>query len=119
MTGRQIVAAAAAPVAVTTFLYLNTSISRYIEWSTHEPRQGEYHFTGNSDLEAFIGTAQRLGLDVILRIGPYICSERDMVRLQGGMERFLMGREIRVHLAAVGFFKDICKGKSSKRVHRG
>lgn len=54
-------------------------LDRVIEWSTHEPRQGEYHFSGNSDLEAFIRTAQRLGLDVILRIGPYICAERDMV----------------------------------------
>ncbi|KAG0715976.1 Beta-galactosidase [Chionoecetes opilio] len=56
-----------------------TAVQTVIEWSTHEPRQGVYHFTGNADLEAFIRTAQRLGLDVILRIGPYICAERDMV----------------------------------------
>ncbi|XP_050729221.1 beta-galactosidase-like isoform X2 [Eriocheir sinensis] len=62
------------------------AVQTVIEWSTHEPRQGEYHFTGNSDLEAFIRTAQKLGLDVILRIGPYICAERDM----GGLPYWLL-----------------------------
>ncbi|XP_045105741.1 beta-galactosidase-like isoform X3 [Portunus trituberculatus] len=62
------------------------AVQTVIEWATHEPRQGEYLFSGNNDLEEFIKTAQRLGLDVILRIGPYICAERDM----GGMPYWLL-----------------------------
>ncbi|XP_063888784.1 beta-galactosidase-like isoform X5 [Scylla paramamosain] len=54
------------------------TVQTVVEWATHEPRQGEYHFSGNNDLEAFIKTAQRVGLDVILDIGPYIYAERDM-----------------------------------------
>lgn len=63
-----------------------TAVQTVIEWSTHEPRQGEYDFSGNNDLEEFIRTAQRVGLDVILRIGPYICAERDM----GGLPYWLL-----------------------------
>ena len=40
-----------------------------------------YEFSGGLDLVAFIEEAQRQDLLVILRVGPYICAERDMVML--------------------------------------
>lgn len=52
---------------------------RYVEWCTHEPNPGEYHFSGDEDLEYFVQLAQEEGLLVILRPGPYICAERDFV----------------------------------------
>ncbi|MEK7667848.1 MAG: beta-galactosidase, partial [Gemmatimonadota bacterium] len=55
---------------------LNT-ITTYVFWNLHEPRPGVFDFRGNNDVAAFIRTAQEEGLYVILRPGPYVCSEWD------------------------------------------
>lgn len=52
---------------------------RYIEWRQHEPRRGVFDFTGDNDIESFVKIAEEEGLLVILRPGPYICAERDLV----------------------------------------
>ncbi|XP_063888783.1 beta-galactosidase-like isoform X4 [Scylla paramamosain] len=77
------------------------TVQTVVEWATHEPRQGEYHFSGNNDLEAFIKTAQRVGLDVILDIGPYIYAERDM----GGLPYWLLKQhpDIRLNTSSPAF----------------
>ncbi|KAI1298008.1 Beta-galactosidase [Halotydeus destructor] len=51
------------------------AVQTYIEWSTHEPEPG--HFVQLDDITDYIKIAQEVGLLVILRPGPYICSERD------------------------------------------
>lgn len=61
---------------------LNT-IATYVFWDVHEPVPGQYDFTGNNDLAAFIRAAQEEGLYVILRSGPYSCAEWDF----GGLPR--------------------------------
>ena len=43
----------------------------------HEPKPGTYDFTGILDVKKFIKTAEKLGLNVIIRPGPYICAEWD------------------------------------------
>lgn len=53
---------------------------RYIEWVSHEPQPGKYVFDGNLDIEKYFQLAQYYNLSVILRPGPYIDAERDMVR---------------------------------------
>ena len=52
-------------------------VESYICWNFHEPKRGEWNFSGNLDLVRFIKTAQKVGLKVILRPGPYICAEWD------------------------------------------
>lgn len=52
----------------------------------HEPRPGEFHFDGSLDLARFIEIAAELGLKVIVRPGPYICSEWDF----GGLPAWLL-----------------------------
>ncbi|MDR6625815.1 beta-galactosidase [Caulobacter segnis] len=64
---------------------LNT-ITTYAFWNAHEPRPGVYDFTGQKDLAAFIRAAQAEGLDVILRPGPYVCSEWEL----GGYPSWLL-----------------------------
>lgn len=54
-------------------------LGRYVAWNFHEPWPGKYQFTGDHDVEYFIRLAHQLGLLVILRPGPYICAEWDMV----------------------------------------
>ncbi|KAG1668979.1 Beta-galactosidase [Nymphon striatum] len=58
----------------------------YIEWSQHEPEVGQYDFEGNLDVVKFFQTAQKMGLLVILRPGPYIDAERDF----GGLPYWLL-----------------------------
>jgi len=49
----------------------------YMPWNLHEPRPGAFDFTGRLDVHRFLRLAQKLDLYVILRPGPYICSEWD------------------------------------------
>ena len=51
----------------------------YIEWRSHEPYSGLYNFAGDLDVVQYIKLAQQHQLFVILRIGPFIAAERDMV----------------------------------------
>ncbi|KAG8258197.1 hypothetical protein J6590_033669 [Homalodisca vitripennis] len=53
------------------------AVCTYIEWSRHESSPGTYSFSGENDFEYFVQLAQEEDLLVILRPGPYICSERD------------------------------------------
>lgn len=55
------------------------AISTYVEWSMHNPKPGTYVWNGMADLDRFIRLAAEEDLLVILRVGPFICSERDMV----------------------------------------
>ncbi|XP_045411575.1 beta-galactosidase-1-like protein 2 isoform X3 [Lemur catta] len=64
---------------------LNT-LTTYVPWNLHEPERGRFDFSGNLDLEAFVLLAAELGLWVILRPGPYICSEIDL----GGLPSWLL-----------------------------
>ena len=50
-------------------------VETYCAWNMHEKKQGEFDFKGNLDIAAFIRAAQREGLMVIVRPGPYICAE--------------------------------------------
>lgn len=53
---------------------LNT-VSIYVFWNQHEPREGEFNFSGDADIAQFVRLAQKEGLWVILRPGPYCCAE--------------------------------------------
>ena len=55
------------------------AVSTYVEWSLHNPKEGVYDFEGIADIVQFIKLAEQEDLFVILRPGPYICAERDMV----------------------------------------
>ena len=64
---------------------LNT-IQTYVFWNLHEPEPGRFDFSGNLDIAAFIRIAQEEGLDVLVRPGPYICTELDF----GGFPAWLL-----------------------------
>lgn len=51
------------------------AITVYAFWNVHEPRPGQWDFSGQYDIARFIRTAQQVGLYVILRPGPYACAE--------------------------------------------
>ncbi len=64
---------------------LNT-ICTYVFWNLHEPSPGTFDFTGNLDVAAFVREALKVGLRVIVRPGPYVCSEWDL----GGLPSWLL-----------------------------
>ncbi|XP_037572139.2 beta-galactosidase-like [Dermacentor silvarum] len=64
------------------------AIQTYVEWSSHEPEEGRYDFEGPQDLMHFLNLAQSHDFLVLLRIGPYICAERDL----GGLPYWLLSR---------------------------
>jgi beta-galactosidase len=64
---------------------LNT-VCTCVFWNALAPEPGQWDFSGMNDLAAFLRTAQRLGLWVILRPGPYACAEWDF----GGLPAWLL-----------------------------
>jgi beta-galactosidase len=56
---------------------LNT-VCAYLFWNLHQPKPGEFDWTGQADDAEFCRIAQEEGLWVILRPGPYACAEWEM-----------------------------------------
>lgn len=52
-----------------------THVSSYVIWTHHEPVQGAPSFDADLDLRRFVDRARSLGLEIILRIGPYAHAE--------------------------------------------
>ncbi|KAJ0238258.1 Beta-galactosidase 6 [Hirschfeldia incana] len=50
-------------------------IQTYVFWNLHEPKLGQYDFSGRNDLVKFIKEIRSQGLYVCLRIGPFIEAE--------------------------------------------
>lgn len=51
------------------------TVETYMPWNLHEPKEGVYDFFDKLDVVKFVKTAEELGLNVIIRPGPYICAE--------------------------------------------
>jgi beta-galactosidase len=61
----------------------------YIFWNIHEQKEGQFDFTGNNDVAEFCRLAQKNGLYVIVRPGPYVCAEWEM----GGLPWWLLKKK--------------------------
>ena len=61
----------------------------YVFWNIHEQREGQFDFTGNNDVAAFCRLAQKNGMYVIVRPGPYVCAEWEM----GGLPWWLLKKK--------------------------
>lgn len=61
----------------------------YFPWNFHESAEGIWDFEGDKDAEAYLKLVAELGLWVIARPGPYICSEWDM----GGLPAYLLSKK--------------------------
>ncbi len=66
-------------------LGMNT-ICIYTFWNIHEQRPGEFDFKGQNDVATFCRLAQKHGMYIILRPGPYVCAEWEM----GGLPWWLL-----------------------------
>lgn len=61
----------------------------YIFWNIHEQQEGVFDFTGNNDVAEFCRLAQKNGMYVIVRPGPYVCAEWEM----GGLPWWLLKKK--------------------------
>ena len=61
----------------------------YIFWNIHEQAEGQFDFTGNNDVAEFCRLAQKNGMYVIVRPGPYVCAEWEM----GGLPWWLLKKK--------------------------
>ena len=69
-------------------LGMNT-VCIYIFWNFHEQREGHFDFTGDKDVAEFCRLAQKNGMYVIVRPGPYVCAEWEM----GGLPWWLLKKK--------------------------
>lgn len=69
-------------------LGMNT-ICLYTFWNSHEPKEGEFDFSGQNDLAEFIRLCAENDMKVILRPGPYVCAEWEM----GGLPWWLLKKK--------------------------
>ncbi len=69
-----------------------TVAATYLFWIYHEEAEGDFDFTGDRDIRQFILDAQRAGLDVFIRIGPWVHGECR----NGGFPDWLMHKPYRL-----------------------
>ena len=69
-------------------LGMNT-LCLYVFWNIHEQREDDFNFTDNNDVAAFCRLAQKNGMYVIVRPGPYVCAEWEM----GGLPWWLLKKK--------------------------
>lgn len=62
------------------------TVETYVAWNVHEKKPGEFDFTGQNDLSAFLTEAKKQGLYAIVRPSPYICAEWEF----GGLPAWLL-----------------------------
>lgn len=101
---------------------MNT-ICLYIFWNLHEETPGIFDFTGNKDIAAFCKLAQKHGMYVIVRPGPYVCAEWEM----GGLPWWLLKNDsVRLrtqdpfYMKHVGaFMHEVGKQLSGLQIQRG
>ena len=58
----------------------------YVFWNYHEMEEGKFDFEGNKDIAEFCRLAQKNGMYIIVRPGPYVCAEWEM----GGLPWWLL-----------------------------
>ena len=103
-------------------LGMNT-ICIYIFWNIHEQEEGKFDFSGQNDIAAFCRAAQKHGMYVIVRPGPYVCAEWEM----GGLPWWLLKKKdvaLRTldpyYMERVGIFmKEVGKQLAPLQVNKG
>lgn len=80
------------------------TVETYVPWNFHEQKENEYSFTGRQDLCRFVSLSQELGLYMIVRPSPYICSEWEF----GGLPAWLLrDRNMRVRCSYPPFLEKV------------
>lgn len=103
-------------------LGMNT-LCLYVFWNLHEQQPGKFDFSGNKDIAKFCRLAQKHGMYVIVRPGPYVCAEWEM----GGLPWWLLKKgdvQLRTldpyYMERVGIFmNEVGKQLADLQISRG
>jgi len=102
-------------------LGMNT-LCLYVFWNLHEQNPDEFDFSGNKDIARFCRLAQKHGMYVIVRPGPYVCAEWEM----GGLPWWLLKKEVKLRTLDTyymervrKFMKEIGKQLADLQITRG
>lgn len=80
------------------------TVETYIPWNFHEPAKGQFIWDGMRDICHFMELAKELGLYMIIRPSPYICSEWEM----GGLPAWLLkDKNMRVRCSYEPYLKAV------------
>ncbi|KAH8377793.1 hypothetical protein KR093_007167 [Drosophila rubida] len=81
------------------------ALDTYVEWSLHNPHDGQYNWEGIADVVKFLEIAQEEDFYIVLRPGPYICAERD----NGGLPHWLFTKypDIKVRTNDANYIKEV------------
>lgn len=74
-------------------------VASYVFWNLHERREGAFDWTGDLDLRRFVSLAKKVGLQVIVRIGPFGHGE---IR-NGGLPDWIYGKPLEIRCNDPGY----------------
>ena len=83
-------------------LGMNT-ICIYTFWNFHEQQPDQFNFEGDHDVARFCQLAQKHGMYVILRPGPYACAEWEM----GGLPWWLLKQDVKLRTSDPYFLERV------------
>lgn len=69
-----------------------TVVSTYLFWIYHEETEGEFDFTDNRDIRAFLEICRVIGLEAVIRIGPWAHGECR----NGGLPDWILNKGFKV-----------------------
>lgn len=81
------------------------TVSTYAFWLHHEEVEGEYDFTGQRDLRAFVEMVKETGLSLFLRIGPWCHGEAR----NGGMPDWLLKKPFELRTNNEEYFSEVSR----------
>jgi beta-galactosidase len=62
------------------------AVQSYVFWNASEPKEGQWDFSDNTDLDAWLSLLEDMNMYALVRVGPYSCAEWEM----GGYPAWLM-----------------------------
>ena len=82
-----------------------TVVATYVFWNMHERKEGEFDWSGDLNLRHFVELAQKIGLQVIVRVGPFCHGE---IR-NGGLPDWLYGQPFEIRSNDSGYLEHVEK----------
>jgi len=89
-----------------------TILSTYLFWIFHEPQEGVFDWKGRRDLRRFVELCEAVGLEVIVRVGPFVHGEMR----NGGLPDWLHGKPFPVRSNHPGYLE--CVGRWYREIGR-
>ena len=76
-------------------------VQMYVFWNATEGKEGQWDFTDNLDLDAWLTMIQDAGMYAIVRVGPYSCAEWDDGGLPAWLAIAVVSRDVMILVAVL------------------